>query len=366
MAIDLRVDPESPLPLAAQISQQLRWLIESGALPEGEELPSAVDLAEKLEVNFHTVRAAYQRLSELSLVSMGRGRRTTVQALNRKHHRWAESSLPSYSIGVLIPEFVEHYSQLIKGIEAEAVQVPTLVYIANAHEDPASALTYTDRFLAKGVDGIIIAAALLDPDDLPTSGPPIVFIDSPGAPAPSIEFDLGKSQYLATHHLIEHGHTQIGYITPPTHLTNVQPKLGGHQQALEEAGLGYDPTLTAQASTFATADGTTAALHLLDRPQPPTAITTTSDGLAFGVYAAARQLGMAIPDDVAVTSNDNTATADLVHPRLTTTTLPLQQAGHLAVQQLQRLRSGTSPPERVTLDIHLITRQSCGPHNSAP
>ena len=366
MATDLRVDHESALPLAAQISQQLRWLIESGALSEGDELPSAVDLAEALEVNFHTVRAAYQRLNELSLVSMGRGRRTTVQALDRKHHKWGESSLPTYSIGVLIPEFVEHYSQLITGIEAEAAQKPTLVYIANAHESPATALTYTDRFLAKGVDGIIIAAALLDPAALPSTRTPVVFIDSPGAPAPSIEFDLEKSQHLATRHLIEHGHTRIGYVTPPTQLANVEPKLRGHQQALDEAGLEYDPTLTAQTRTFATADGTTAALELLDRPQPPTAITTASDRLAFGVYVAARHLGIAVPDDVAVTSNDNTPTADLIHPGLTTTTLPLQEAGRLAVQQLQQLRAGANPPRQLTLDIELITRQSCGPHHTAP
>lgn len=359
----IRIDPSSALPLASQISEQLRWLIEAGALSEGDELPPAVDLAQEVGVNFHTIRAAYQRLSELSLVSMGRGRRTTVQAVDRQHHRWTESSVPTYSIGVLIPEFVEHYSRLIVGIESEAAQQPTLVYIANAHESSSRARTYLDRFLARGVDGIIIAAALLDPDsDLPTGGPPIVFIDSPGARGPSIEFDLEESQQVATRHLIEHGHEHIGYVTAPLHLANVAPKLAGHKRALSEAGMSYDPTFTAQADDFKPRSGAAAALELLEGASPPTAITTSSDGLAFGLYAAARQLGMSIPDDVAVTSNDNTQTAELVHPGLTTTTLPLEEAGRLAVNQLQALRAGNQTSDTITLGIDLVLRESCGAH----
>lgn len=361
MVLDLRIDPSSSLPLASQISEQLRWLIHSGVLSPGDELPSTVDLAQQLGVNFHTVRAAYQQLSDQAIVSMGRGRRTKVVALDRKNHPWAESRVPTHSIGVLIPEFVQQYSRLIVGIESEAALQPTLVYVANAHESSSRALTYLDRFLAKGVDGVIIAAALLDPDaDLPFGGPPVVFIDSPGASAPSIEFELEKAQHMATHHLIEHGHERIGFITPSTSLANIAPKLEGHKKALTEAGLEYDSGLTVEVDDFTTASGTEAALELFDSVRPPTAVTAASDGLAFGVYKAARRQGMSIPNDVAVTSNDNTETAELIDPPLTSTTLPLQEAGRIAVRQIQELRRGNGDPNTIVLDVDLVVRQSCG------
>ena len=367
MDVDVRINSNSSLPLAAQISEQLRWLIHSGSLSAGDELPPATELARDLNVNFHTVRAAYQMLNQQALVSMGRGRRTKVLGVDRTNHSWPDSVVRTYSIGVLIPEFAQQYSQLIAGIESEAALQPNLVYVANAHDKAATALTYLDRFLARGVDGIIVAAALIDPDvDLPNSGPPVIFIDSPGAPAPSIEFDLEKSQYMATRHLIEHGHERIGYITPSVTLANVAPKLQGHKKALVEAGLEYHDDDTVQVDDFKPSSGRAAALRLLDQARPPTAITATSDGLAFGIYGAARRLGMSIPGDVAVTSNDNTETAELVHPSLTTTTLPLRRAGQIAVQQLELLKDGARAADRISLDIDLVVRESCGHEDASP
>ena len=54
----LRVDPHSSLPIAAQLSSQLRWQIASGGLRPDDELPSLHEAAADLGVNYHTVRAS--------------------------------------------------------------------------------------------------------------------------------------------------------------------------------------------------------------------------------------------------------------------------------------------------------------------
>jgi len=67
-----------------------------------------------------------------------------------------------------------------------------------------------------------------------------------------------------------------------------------------------------------------------------------------------------IPNDLAITSNDNSELSAIVDPGLTTVTLPLRQAGKLAVQSIQNFQNGTPGPERVTLDVELVIRNSCG------
>jgi len=241
-AYEIRVDPKAAIPLATQLSQQFSWLIISGALDEGEELPPIQQLADELEINVHTVRAGYQQLAANQLVSLGRGRKARVLGFDRSKPRDSGGKVPSYSIGVIIPEFVSFYAPFLAGIEAEAATQPAMVFVANAREDETTALRYLDRLVAKGVDGIIVAAALVRPEaTLPPPGqPPIVYVDAPGAPGPSVEFDLVESQHLATGHLIEHGHQRIGYITPPVALPNVAPKLTGHNKALEVGGIEPD------------------------------------------------------------------------------------------------------------------------------
>lgn len=363
-AFRLQVDVKASLPIASQIKEQLQWLIVNGNLGEGDQLPPAQVLADELGVNLHTVRAAYQQLEGLSLVSLGRGRRAKILAYDRSARLAASSTIRSNTIGVIIPEFIRFYAPLLTAIESAATRLPALIFVANAHDNAAAAQTLVDRMIARGVDGIVIAAAvLLEPDAIMPrlDQTPTVFIDAPGAPGISIEFDLEKSQYLATSHLIEHGHRRIGFITPPHHLSNVAPKLAGHNRAFQEAGIEPEDELIVTADNFQIAAGQRGAAGLLEQADPPTAITATSDALAVGVYQAARTLGLQIPHDLAVTSNDDSELSTIVTPALTTVTLPLEQAGTLAVEAIHRIRDdGDAEPSQTTLDVELVIRQSCG------
>lgn len=361
----MTVDREAELPLAAQISQQIGWLITAGTIKAGDDLPAIQDMANHLNVNIHTVRAGYQRLEAQGFVSLARGRRAHVLGFDRTRHAATAPRVPSYTIGVVIPEFVRYYRPMLSAIEAAASERPSLVFVATAHENPDTTLSYVDRLVSQGVDGIIVAAPLIDPAiKFPDSGPPIIYIDAPGSPGTSIEFDLEQSQYLATRHLIEHGHTTIGYITPPVALRNVAPKLRGHNRALTEAGIEHLPHHTVESANFDIATGRTAAHQILTLPNPPTAITTASDALAVGVFQAANDLSIDIPHDLAITSNDNSDLATIVNPELTTVAAPIEQAGHLATQAIHNTLDNKHIPQRTVLDVDLVTRTSCGCHTA--
>ncbi|NPV46440.1 MAG: GntR family transcriptional regulator [Armatimonadetes bacterium] len=81
--MQLHVDPNSPLPLYAQLVDQFRQAIATGKLAPGDALPTVRQLAVDLRVNMHTVARAYNELSREGLIAMRRGLGTTVVARPR-------------------------------------------------------------------------------------------------------------------------------------------------------------------------------------------------------------------------------------------------------------------------------------------
>ena len=84
------------------------------------------------------------------------------------------------------------------------------------------------------------------------------------------------------------------------------------------------------------------AVELLDLPEPPTAIFAGSDQQAFGVYEAARQRGLRIPEDLSVVGFDELPVTRWASPPLTTVRQPLAEMGSAAAQMLGELIEGAA------------------------
>lgn len=81
----LHVDDASPLPVYAQLSEQVLGAVARGEMRTGDRLPSVRDVAAALEVNPNTVNRAYAELERLGVVETRRGRGTFVAAQRRTH-----------------------------------------------------------------------------------------------------------------------------------------------------------------------------------------------------------------------------------------------------------------------------------------
>lgn len=79
MTLRLRIEPESTLPIAAQVAAGVRAHVASGALSPGDALPPARDLAAVLGVNLHTVLRGYHELRDEGLVELRRGRGARIR-----------------------------------------------------------------------------------------------------------------------------------------------------------------------------------------------------------------------------------------------------------------------------------------------
>src|SRR3972149_407603 len=104
LRLNLRVDPAAGTDLAAQIRQQIAWLIASGALAEGDRLPPIRDLARHLGVHMHTVRAAYAQLEGEGLVDARPGAGTLVRPYNLRRQSLHTPGVPPFTIGGLLPQ----------------------------------------------------------------------------------------------------------------------------------------------------------------------------------------------------------------------------------------------------------------------
>jgi Periplasmic binding protein-like domain len=162
-----------------------------------------------------------------------------------------------------------------------------------------------------------------------------------------------------TQHLIDQGHRRIAFTCAKPQLTLTQERLGGYRDALAGAGLPVDQSLVRLDTSFTEAAGHQAARSLLLLPGRPTAIFTASDTMAIGAYRAAAELGLAIPEQVAIAGFDGIGPSALLHPPLTTVLTSYQEFGRRSTDLLLDLIDGRlPPPQRVVIPHRLLIRES--------
>ena len=365
----LNVDRTSRVQLSTQIGRQLTWLIATGIIETGSYLPVIAELAEHVGVNVHTVRAAYRQLADDGLISMRRGARTTVLGYDR-HQAWSGTDRhSSFTIGVLVPAFTDYYADFLETVANAAEVEGWLPVICQTHHyDPQVVSRYLDQLFSRNVDGIIAIhfetpgdAEIVAMFESSEALRPFVFVDSAEVGTCSrITVDRDADGYVATSHLIDHGHTRIAYLAPPVDWSSSLQLGNGYTQALAENDLTADDNLVAHVSDFSLEAGAKAATRLLQQADPPTAIFCAGDILALGAISASNDLGMAVPDDVAVMGYGEIPFAALADPALSTTRLPPIELGYEAVRTLRRtIDEGTDQPP-VAVATTLIPRSSCG------
>lgn len=247
--------------------------------------------------------------------------------------------------------------QIIQGAQDKAWEQDYLLLLVSTGGDQRLKKVGVESLLDRQVDGIIYATMYHRQVNPPAAiaDVPTVLLDcfTEGREYPSVVPDEVRGGYEAVRHLIQKGHRRIGFINDAA---PVQAHLGrwkGYRKALDEAGLPYDDALVA-VGVSEPGGGYDAAMTLLDRPEPPTALFVFNDRMAMGVYDAARTLDLTIPDDLAIVGFDNhEVIAAYLYPPLSTMQLPHYEMGRWAVEHLLQLIQGEREPSNPPLQ-HLV------------
>ena len=195
---------------------------------------------------------------------------------------------------------------------------------------------------------------------LEREGIPFVVLGNP-VTRPGVPFvapDNRAGAIAVVEHLIELGHKRIAYISRSDVPENSAQRFEGYRQALAEAGLPFDEGLVTDVP-YAPYAGMGAMRHLLELPQPPTAVFAYNDHVAIDGSQMAVQLGLRIPEDVAIAGFDNIPSALIARPALTTVDQPQMQMGMRALELLLALIDGSEPEcLQVTFPTQLMIRGS--------
>lgn len=162
----------------------------------------------------------------------------------------------------------------------------------------------------------------------------------------------------AAHHLAALGHTRIGFIAGPPGFRSREERRNGFLAGLKEHGIEL-PARYCIDGAYTYESGIAAAETLLRLKPRPTAIFASNDEMAAGVYHAARQLGLSIPNDLSVVGFDDTPVSARLWPPLTTVRWPIHEMGRAAAQHFLRGLSEKPPAlDKSVFPAFLVERES--------
>lgn len=268
-------------------------------------------------------------------------------------------------IGVIVP-LLDHpfYSRLATSIEKALFINDYRALICNSEDQEKKEHAYIEMLLRQRVDGVIINPSSHNNDYLKAleeQNIPYVLIDRDlkSADCDKVFSDNSQGGYIGMKYLIELGHRRIGIVAAPTFQEPIIRRIRGIREALADHGIPDDPNLMITANTQLFNMGYESAKHLLQLPDPPTAIFALTDVTAVGVLHGAVELGYAIPDDLSVLGYDDIPIASYTLPPLTTIAQPIIEMGQTCVELLfKRIDDPESAPETAVHKTHLVIRQS--------
>ncbi len=161
----------------------------------------------------------------------------------------------------------------------------------------------------------------------------------------------------AMEYLLSLGHRRIGFICGRPEIGSAERRLKGYKDALTQAGITVDEGLITQGD-FSTKTGHERALELLKLENPPTAIFAANDQSAIGVFQAAEEMGLQIPEDLSIVGFDNISEAKYLG--LTTVDQFLSEMGYVATQMLIKMVNKEPLDVQVyKMPTRLVKRNSC-------
>ena len=265
-------------------------------------------------------------------------------------------------IGVLVSQFEPYSAEVLKGIgrAAEGTEHEIMAW-AGASHNPHAPTGWEQKLLGRLAGSLIDGAIIVTPSVAADSGTfPVVAVDPQEAlpTIPSVAVDDEGGTRSAVRHLIELGHSRIGYLGGRDDRASAAAREQGFRVAMAEAGLVVDESLV-QVGDYSGVGAVLPAAALLDHPERPTAIVAANDVSAIQVMTAAASRKMVVPDDLSVVGFDDVPEASWHVPGLTTVAQPLRSIGALALKTMLELLAGRDLDEpHLRLPTHLVVRGS--------
>ena len=271
------------------------------------------------------------------------------------------------AIGVIVSWIHRPFiSSLISGIEEVADKAGYNVIISQSNDSFEKEITKAQTLYASRVDGLIVSLAMdtksynhfypFQQNDIP-----LVFVDRV-----SFEMETDRviinnfdAAFTATEHLINIGCKRIAHFAGAQHRNIYKERQDGYVEALKKHNLPIEENLILH-SNLSMEEGWKGTEYLLNLSTPPDAIFSANDSAAVSAIQCAKEMGIKIPEELAVVGFNNDRISSIVEPALTTIGHPAIDMGKIAAQQVlkQKENKDVVESETIVLKTELIIRES--------
>lgn len=322
------------------------------------------DVAAEAQVSVATV----SRITSNSGYPVGAAtRERVVAAIEKLGYRPSEvakglSMRGSTLIGVLAPDMAnQYYAEITRGIEDVAHAEDYQVVFCSSDRDPDRATAYVDSLVRRRVAGLVIVGGgsevALTPGDVSPYEAAVVMVGRPSAEFSTVQADNDHAGQRLADHFADLGHQRIGYLAGHSESSASTVRYDAITAALAARGVAAPKV---ERGAYTEAGGYQAATDLLHHAERPTAIIAANDRMAIGALAAAEDLGLRVPDQVALAGFDNTPISEYVRPALTTFSLSSRDMGAQAMRLILAGKEGDNTIQHTTVRGDLVIRESCG------
>jgi LacI family transcriptional regulator len=259
------------------------------------------------------------------------------------------------------------HAAAIEGAQASAERSGRVMLLTDADELSAHPARLQGMLDSRRVDGLVMhLPGIRDDRSLRRIAqarvPTVVMNSRVRGPAGSVILDDEAASRLATEHLLELGHREIGVITALAASDRSQRRRQGVERALGARGLSLAPEWVIEAG-FSVGPGEVAGARLVALKRRPTAVVVLNVMAAIGVLAACRRAGVAVPDELSVIGLIDTWVCDHSSPPLTVVQMPIRELGAQAVSLLLEMIAGGPRASLIVREPapRLVLRSSTAP-----
>lgn len=274
----------------------------------------------------------------------------------------------SWSVGMLVADIANPwFPELVRGAEDVLWAQQINLVLCNTDYRPEKEAAYLRDLLDKRVDGLIFASTAASSEAIPrlqAEGIPLVMLNRRHATVATdyvgMDNRVGIAAVIA--HLAGLGHRRIGFIAGRLGSSAAEERREGYRAAVAALAGAVDERLMAQGD-YSIAAGEDAARRLMALAEPPTAIVSANDFMAYGAMQAIAAAGLAVPGDVSVTGFDDIFMSGLPLVGLTTVRPHTPMLGARAAETLLARIGGSAPaePVEIVLPGELAVRRTTGP-----
>ena len=338
----------------------------------GRLIVKAKDIAEKLGLSTASVSLAMNNkpgvsqktkekvrmaMKEYSYAPLGEKNQQKLKTLLFLVHRKVEISKES------LPYFSQVFENVIAGIEEQAKQKKCKLLIQYVDDD--SIKNFIGQQGQGAIDGIVLLGTEITENYMQmllACDIPIVLVDNyfQNISVDTVVMNNEQGVYMAISHLIEQGHSVIGYIHVLDVINNFQERYHGFLRSMHMHQLQCKPNHLIQVEKN---NGDPVRMELFWQlnaiEEMPTAFFADNDIIAIEVYKVLIQMGYKIPEDISIIGFDNISYSQIMNPPLTTIDAPQYIMGQSAVNLLmEKIDKQVQGIQKVEIMTSLIKRQS--------